>query len=270
MKHLQALSVVSLVVAGSLIALASPAVAGPGPTIGGPSSVTLPVHGCYDLDEILKFKAPKAGRIVEWSATLRRSGISVPVGDNEVCGYMGTGTYTATVRIGWQEKRRVQRVVPVMKPNPALVVNADGWYEIKLPFRCSLSPQVPSMLPGYAGAYYSCQFDTPVPEYSVVQALLLRGDFDAQGMPGGVSYGYAYMQSTAPADATFIVSGPVGTAFPPSFTGTVQPDLSKYQADADVEVPLEVQVGTRKATVTEWSKMMRTRLVKSFRVNVSL
>jgi len=164
----------------------------PGPSIGGSGSVTLPWHGCYDLDEVLSFRAPRGARIVEWSATLRKSGVSLPVGGNELCGYMGSGRYTASVRMGWQEKQRVRRTLPVMAENPALRVNAGGAYEVRLLFTCSALPAQPTMTPGNVGAFYRCQMDTPVPEYSVLQALMTNAAFDAEGTPEGATASFAY------------------------------------------------------------------------------
>ena len=83
----------------------------PRPTVTIPSSFNIPWWDCEeDAWTWVDVKDGKRVRVRDYDVTIRKPGYTEPIGD-EICGYMGSGTYNFRVKVytqkrGWKWKKR--------------------------------------------------------------------------------------------------------------------------------------------------------------------
>jgi hypothetical protein len=100
-----------VLVAGSLLATPAYAKNPPRPTVRIPSSFNIPWWDCEeDAWTWVDVKDGKRVRVRDYDVTIRKPGYTEPIGD-DICGYMGSGTYNFRVKVytqerGWKWKKR--------------------------------------------------------------------------------------------------------------------------------------------------------------------
>lgn len=96
------------------------------PSVRIPHSYNLPWWECEPAWQWLDVKDGSKRKVRDYSVTIRKGGYTEPIGD-DICGYMGSGTYRFRVKV--YTKKKVTRVKsrPVYKTYPVQVFDSWKW-----------------------------------------------------------------------------------------------------------------------------------------------
>lgn len=143
----------------------------PRPTVRIPSSFNIPWWDCEeDAWTWVSVKDGKRIRVRDYDVTIRKPGYTEPIGD-DICGYMGSGTYNFRVKVytqkrgfkwkkravykkvTWQEIDHYVRGDYITQMTPFQCQWVEGEYAIGIPVNEEIDPQGPYK---WVSAFYTC------------------------------------------------------------------------------------------------------------------
>lgn len=151
-------SVVIAAAVGALaVGMAGPAQAKPKPPhVTVRPSVTIPWYGCHDTTDWARVRRYPRTRIVDKQAiSVRKRGLTHPVSYYEICGYMGSGTYTVKTKLDWQVRKKEKRSEPVYRYRTVRKFTGEYtpkvWEWRERPITCTLYREY---IPNTSAAFY--------------------------------------------------------------------------------------------------------------------
>jgi hypothetical protein len=239
------------------------------PTLSSRGTVNIPGFSCYGVDQFASLVTHGESRVFGVKTTLWKSGLSVPVGTNKICGYMGSGTYRIDVAYEWYYKVHYKKQVDVTKPNPDFTIGADGENYMPLSFTCQQGPASAYVSEGSVGWFYSCNFHAPYQLGHVESGIDQDATAQFPAELAGAKYFHPYEYGDHPEDATMFVERPGSEPLPATFDGSVSLMVNSVEVMTGVDVPDEVPTGKVKwVSQWKWSKSVVRHQSVSVRVNV--
>lgn len=263
-------AVVSLLsIPAGALAVPQPARQPKPPAVTGKSGLTIPWHSCYSASRFIEVKTFGRSQIDDWNITVRKSGVSVPLGQNRICGYMGSGHYTLVINYLWSYRVKYRETVEVYGPNPSITRDEYGGEFVKLSFTCDQKRQLASTSVelGQHGYFYACKAMAPNDNVDLDELFYWLDEFEAGLNPEIVFLPALDVSERVPLGMDIALIGPSSIPLPQSFEGSTTQDRARLDL-AGIDIDDRVVVGEKIVESWDWSKPKAGRAKVSIAVYV--
>jgi len=262
-RHVR-LATVTLVALAIPLAVAASASGQPAPPrLIVKSSVVIPPYECYSLKEFLSIVVPDNAADVYTSVDeVTKVGLSQPLkSGDQLCGYMGSGTYRISLTTRWSFGTTKVQTVPVYKPNPEL--HGDGRWDpqtISVKVSCRAVSDIP--VEQTAGRNYSCTLSGPYAGIPIPVAFgyLSFGEDVTPTVSDQALFGSRYEDCSSCADLsiyfreTGAMYGKTGSAagLPDTVQFTLPIPVPTVEEQLKITIPRQILVGKKTQKSVTW------------------